>query len=235
MRLRRLGWAGIELEAGGERVVIDHLLDPGLFVHFLTEDADELVEPDRGSVRAALVTHLHRDHTDVAAIERAIGDDGLVLRPHPAAEPTKLDEVSCGESEQSLEESSLEVRPLAPGEAVELGPFTATALFASDGLGSPQVSWLVEADGAKVLHAGDTTWHGAWWNFVAAHGNVDLACLPGNGVSISYPGLGARGGRGRRDDSRAVGGRGPRARRRRPSADPLQPDIRVARPLPARH
>ena len=188
MRLRRLGWAGIELETDGETLVVDHLLDPGLFKHFMTDEADELVETDRGSVRAALVTHLHRDHTDVAAIERATGGDGLVLRPHPAAPATRLDDVSCGESEQALGESSLDVRPCSPGEAVEIGPFTATALFASDGLGSSQVSWLVEADGAKVLHGGDTTWHGAWWNFAAAHGNVDLACLPGNGVQISYPG-----------------------------------------------
>jgi L-ascorbate metabolism protein UlaG (beta-lactamase superfamily) len=188
MRLRRLGWAGIELEANGDRLVIDHLLDPGIFKSFLTEEADELVEPDRGSARAALLTHLHRDHTDVAAVERAVDPDGIVLRPTRPPEPTRLDELSCGESEEGLAASKLEVREFAPGDAVELGPFTATALFASDGLGSPQVSWLVEADGKKVFHGGDTTWHGAWWNFTAAHGHVDIACLPGNGVSVTYPG-----------------------------------------------
>ena len=172
----------------GRALVIDHLLDPGLFKHFLTDEADELVEPDSGAVRAALVTHLHRDHTDVAAIERATGADGLVLRPHPATAPTRLDDLSCGESERSLAECVVEVRACAPGDAVEIGPFTATALFASDGLGSPQVSWLVEADGLKVLHGGDTAWHGAWWNFVAAHGSPDIACLPGNGARVTYPG-----------------------------------------------
>lgn len=188
MRLRRLGWAGIEIEADGERLVIDHVIDPGLFTQFMTEEADELVETDPGSARAALLTHLHRDHTDVAAVERAVDPKGIVLRPHPAPAVTQLDELSCGESEKALEQSSLEVRSCAPGDTVEIGPFTATALFASDGLGSPQVSWLVEASGTKVLHAGDTTWHGAWWNVTAAHGNVDLAFLPGNGVQVSYPG-----------------------------------------------
>jgi len=188
MRLRRLGWAGIEIEAEGERLVVDHILDPGLFRQFMTDDADDLVETEAGSAGAALLTHLHRDHADVAAVERAVDPEGIVLRPHPAPTVTRLDELSCGESEEGLKATSLDVRACAAGDSVEIGPFTATALFASDGLGSPQVSWLVEAAGAKVLHGGDTTWHGAWWNIAAAHGTPDLACLPANGVNISYPG-----------------------------------------------
>ena len=31
MRIRRLEWAGIELYAGGERLVVDHMLDPGIW------------------------------------------------------------------------------------------------------------------------------------------------------------------------------------------------------------
>ena len=62
-----------------------------------------------------------------------------------------------------------------------------TALFASDGFGSPQVSWLIEADGERVIHGGDTLWHGAWWDVALAHGPIDIACLPANGAAVSFP------------------------------------------------
>jgi len=54
------------------------------------------------------------------------------------------------------------------GDAFDLGPFSVIALPASDGLGSPQVSWLIEADGKRVIHCGDTLRHGAWWDVVPA-------------------------------------------------------------------
>jgi L-ascorbate metabolism protein UlaG (beta-lactamase superfamily) len=79
------------------------------------------------------------------------------------------------------------VRSCLPGDVVEIAPFTITALPASDGLGSPQVSWLIKADSHSVLHAGDTLWHGGWWDVAPAHGPIDVACLPANGVEVNYP------------------------------------------------
>jgi L-ascorbate metabolism protein UlaG (beta-lactamase superfamily) len=98
-----------------------------------------------------------------------------------------LPRFATGEAEAALAGSSLKARVCEPGDSLGLGPFLVRALFASDGLGSPQVSWLIEADGCKLLHAGDTLWHGGWWDIVAAHGPIDFACLPGNGVEINYP------------------------------------------------
>lgn len=68
---------------------------------------------------------------------------------------------------------------MSPGEHRTLGPFTVTATFASDGLGSPQVGWVIEAAGQRVFHGGDTLWHGHWWQIAETHGPIDLACLPG--------------------------------------------------------
>ncbi len=188
MRLRRLGWAGIELEAHGERLVVDHLLDPGIFAHFYGEERDELITPEPG-VRAALVTHLHRDHTDLPAIQNVLAREAPVLRPKRRAVESSLDEVLTGEAEAAFAESQLEARQCEAGDTVELGAFFVTALFASDGLGSPQVSWLIEADDRKVFHGGDTMWHAAWWEIALAHGPIDVACLPANGVEIDYPQL----------------------------------------------
>ncbi|MGH2905924.1 MAG: MBL fold metallo-hydrolase [Solirubrobacterales bacterium] len=189
MRFRRLGWAGVELEAGGATLVIDHLIDPGILVHFMTDERDALIEPPSGSASAALVTHLHRDHTDVEAIERVLAPDGVVLRPPRPHDFNEHDKITVGESEEAFAASSLDVRELTAGDTLTVGPFTATAMFASDGLGSPQVSWVIEAEGTRIYHAGDTLWHGAWWGAALAHGPFDLAFLPANGVEISYPHL----------------------------------------------
>jgi L-ascorbate metabolism protein UlaG (beta-lactamase superfamily) len=187
MRLRRLGWAGIELEAGGTSLVIDHLVDPGIFKAFLGEPRDELIEPEPGRAAAALVTHLHRDHTDVAAIERALGGDGTVLRPASRPAGSELDEFATGEAEAALAGSGMDVRACAPGDSLEVGAFTVTALPASDGFGSPQVSWLVKAESMAVVHCGDTLWHGAWWEIAREHGPIDFAFLPANSAQVAYP------------------------------------------------
>jgi L-ascorbate metabolism protein UlaG (beta-lactamase superfamily) len=189
MKLRRLGWAGIELEARGEHLLVDHMLDPGIFAAFYSDERDQLVTPTPGGARAALVTHLHRDHTDVPAIERALSGDGVVLRPEPRSAPTEFDQIATGEAESAFHDSSLEVRACGIGDTVQTGPFSVTATFASDGLGSPQVSWLIEADEHTVFHGGDTLWHGCWWDIALAHGSIDIACLPANGVELNYPHL----------------------------------------------
>jgi L-ascorbate metabolism protein UlaG (beta-lactamase superfamily) len=187
MRLRRLGWAGLELEAEGDSIVVDHVLDPGIFSAFFGEPRDELVAPAPGRALAALITHLHRDHADVPAIERAVAGGGSVLRPAPKRAGSPLDEFATGDAEAALAASDLDVRPCAPGDSLEVGPFTVVVLPASDGLGSPQVSWLIKADEQAVLHAGDTLWHGGWWDVPLVHGPVDHAFLPANGAEVAFP------------------------------------------------
>jgi L-ascorbate metabolism protein UlaG (beta-lactamase superfamily) len=70
---------------------------------------------------------------------------------------------------------------------VTVGPFTCTALPAVDGLGDPQISWLVEAGGTRVLHLGDTVFHGAWWQMARRAGPFDIAFAPINGAVVNFP------------------------------------------------
>lgn len=187
MKLRRLGWAGIELESGGETLVIDHLIDPGILSHFFGEERDDLIEPADGAASAALVTHLHRDHTDAEAAARATGRGAPLLRPPRANDPDEHDQLTTGESESALTAIGFDQRELLPDDTLAVGPFEITAAFASDGLGSPQVSWIVESDGKRIYHGGDTVWHGAWWRAALRHGPFDAALLPANGAEIAYP------------------------------------------------
>jgi hypothetical protein len=84
MKITRLGWAGLELEVAGEIAVIDLLQSTEPMRQFMGEPHTELPPPSRsGTAALALVTHLHEDHTDAAAIAAALGPDGVLLRPAP--------------------------------------------------------------------------------------------------------------------------------------------------------
>jgi L-ascorbate metabolism protein UlaG (beta-lactamase superfamily) len=182
MELRRLGWSGFELTARGESLVIDAVTGSHPFF-----DGMEPVPPERTAL-AALVTHLHFDHTDVPAIEAAVGTAGRLLRPQPF-DGSADEAVFTQEQERALAGSGLDITVVRPWERHELGPFTVTAVPALDGLGDPQVSYVVEADGARFLHGGDTMFHSAWWLIAGRLGPVDVAMLPVNGAVVDAPHL----------------------------------------------
>jgi len=45
----------------------------------------------------------------------------------------------------------------------------------------------VSAYGKRILHAGDTLWHGYWWRTAEEHWPVDIALLPINVVLGPFP------------------------------------------------
>jgi L-ascorbate metabolism protein UlaG (beta-lactamase superfamily) len=186
MHLRRLGWSGFELIARGESLVIDTVTDSHPFL------SDHLREPrpvpPQQTALAALVTHLHFDHTEVPAIEAAVGPTGRLLRP-PPFDGSEEEAVFTADQERDLAESDLDVEVVRPWDRHEIGPFTVTAVPALDGLGDPQVSWVVEADGARFLHGGDTMFHSAWWLISGRLGPFDVVALPVNGAVVDAPHL----------------------------------------------
>jgi L-ascorbate metabolism protein UlaG (beta-lactamase superfamily) len=191
MQVRRLGWAGVEIEAGGATVVIDALRDPNATFAPLGAtpgevELPELVEPAAGRAVAALVTHLHRDHTDAAAIADALAPDAPVYEP-AASGGSDLENAALAQADAELRAAGVERRPMTPWQSATVDGFTVTALPAVDGLGDPQVSWLVEADGVRVLHLGDTVFHGYWWRMVQRHGPFDVVFLPINGARVEFP------------------------------------------------
>src|SRR3954453_21068497 len=167
MRLTWLGWAGVELAAAAATVGVGAVDDAGAVFGPLGERSAGTPLPDvvaatPGSAVAGLVTHLHRDHADAAALVRALSPGAPVLEP-PAGGGDTLEELALAQADGELAASRLDRRRLAPWESARAGPFTLTALPAVDGVGEPQVAWLAEADGVRVLHLGDTIYHGYWW------------------------------------------------------------------------
>jgi L-ascorbate metabolism protein UlaG (beta-lactamase superfamily) len=173
-----LGWAGLEIEADGVTVVID-----------LVEEAEPLRSsiPDgslvkaQGRATAALVTHLHSDHADPAALKRVLTPDGIVFRPEPMPGPW------TEPAETGL--SGMPTKIVAEWECTTVGPFELTAVPAVDGLGDPQLNWVVAAGGQRIFHGGDTMFHGHWWSIAARLGPFDAAFLPINGAAVALPHL----------------------------------------------
>ena len=185
MRIRRLGWSGLEVVQDGASLLVDYILDTSQLP--LRDDQQTFpaaAQPPRAV--AALLTHLHADHADPVALAAALRGRGPVLRPEAVAGSGPDAELTA-HAEAAFRTVDLDARIVEAWTSHEVGPFTLHALPAVDGFGDPQVSWIVEAGGRRVLHAGDTLFHGYWWRIARRHGPIDHVFLPINGALVDFP------------------------------------------------
>lgn len=165
VRIQRLAWAGVKLQLGEITLLIDPLARTDLWGLDL---GDKLVpiEIDTPQVRV-LITHLHGDHFDPVALSATLGDQGEILC---------FEDVAAAVASRGYR-----VQPLALFEPRLIGGFTVVPVPASDGFGIPQVSWVVTGGERRIIHCGDTLWHGSWWEIGKQYGPFDVAFLPING------------------------------------------------------
>jgi L-ascorbate metabolism protein UlaG (beta-lactamase superfamily) len=185
MQIRRLGWAGLELESDGHVALVDLLQDTDWIAGFVGEPRTELPGPSKPA-DLALVTHLHADHADPASLARALNTGAPVLRPAPGG-GGDLENAALELAERGFREHELATRVVEPWETIELGPFRISALPAADGSGDPQVSWMVSDGETTLIHCGDTLFHGWWWRAALRFGPIDFAFLPVNGAVLDFP------------------------------------------------
>jgi L-ascorbate metabolism protein UlaG (beta-lactamase superfamily) len=191
MEITWLGWAGFEIEAEGERVVIDPLADPGATFAPLGDEAGAaplppVVRANGAGALAGMVTHLHRDHADGAALAAALAPGAPVYEPRwPGGED--VENLALVQANLDLRDAKLARHEVGEWDRLEAGPFSLIALPAVDGTGDPQVAWLVEAEGRRVLHLGDTIFHGYWWRMAQRHGPFDVVLTPINGAVVRFP------------------------------------------------
>jgi L-ascorbate metabolism protein UlaG (beta-lactamase superfamily) len=80
----------------------------------------------------------------------------------------------------------LRVQPVELWEPVFMprsgADIVAFAVPASDGFGLVQTSWVMNCGGKRLIHCGDTLWHGEFWDIGRALGPFDIAFLPINGA-----------------------------------------------------
>ena len=172
LRAQRLAWAGVRLDTGTASLWLDPLADAEVWGPALK---DPLVPPtpERDRQRYVVVTHRHPDHFDPIAVRAALGDAGTLV----CAQETAT--IAAGRG--------FKLRVASLYEPILLGDdFTATAVPAVDGYGDPQVSWVIAGGGRRIIHCGDTLWHGAWWHIGRNLGPFDAAFLPINGAKFAW-------------------------------------------------
>lgn len=157
--IQRLDWAGVRIVYNQIELLIDVSappppLDPA---------------PKRSF---ALATHHHGDHFNPAVLSPLLGERGYaVLHADVAA---------------LVDQRALKLQTTALYEPVFFsrasGDFVAWCVPAADGFGDPQVSWIIDVGGRRIIHCGDTLWHGDWWKISRAYGPFDAAFMPINGA-----------------------------------------------------
>jgi L-ascorbate metabolism protein UlaG (beta-lactamase superfamily) len=165
--IERLTWAGIKWMSGGTTVFID-----AVGTDLWNGDAPEGLVPVTTDTRRryALVTHTHNDHFDVDTLKEVLGERGYVI---------------CHESEAAyIASRGLKVIAAKTWEPVLRGGFVFTAVPAEDGLGTHQVSWIVANSEHRIIHGGDSLWHGQWQTIGLQYGPFDVAFLPINGARV---------------------------------------------------
>lgn len=165
--VERLTWAGVKLVRGDTTLLIDavgtDLWDGGA--------PEGLVPVASDTARTyALLTHMHNDHFSVDTLRESLGARGYVI---------------CHEDDAAYVASrGLRVIPAVLYEPVFRGGFVITAVPAEDGLGDRQVNWVVADNTRRILHGGDTLWHGQWEKIGRHYGPFDVAFLPINGARV---------------------------------------------------
>jgi len=176
MQVRRLSWAGIEILAGGQRLLIDPLEHVSSFKQLLGGPLWPVIPvASTASETNALITHKHSDHFDVELLRHIVKEDGRVYCPEAMA--------------REVRGAGLAAVGMQPWKTIQIGAFEITAVPAVDWQGDDQVSWVVKHFDQQIFHGGDTIWHGSWWNIAKRFGGFDAAMLPVNGVVVQFPGM----------------------------------------------
>jgi len=173
--LRRLGWAGVEIRLAGTRLLIDALENVEQLEPVLGPPKRPLPPVETPAGTHALITHVHPDHYDRALMEQVAASGTVGCHSAVASELTR---------------DGIAAVPQELGRPRRIGPLTVTPVTSLDwrGTDSDQVAWIVEGAGSRIIHCGDTMWHGNWWQIARDHGPFDVAFLPVNGVIARFEG-----------------------------------------------
>ncbi|GGU87101.1 MBL fold metallo-hydrolase [Lentzea flava] len=175
LQVRRLGWAGVEVRLGTTTLLIDALENIEALEPVLGKPKWPLPAVDVPPGTHALITHLHPDHYDRELMLRVAGT-GTVGCHAPIAADLLGDGIIAISQEL--------------GRPRQIGELTVTPVASLDwrGTDSDQVAWVVEGAGRRIIHCGDTMWHGNWWQIARDHGPFDVAFVPVNGVIARFEG-----------------------------------------------
>jgi L-ascorbate metabolism protein UlaG (beta-lactamase superfamily) len=176
LSIQRLPWAGVFFETNNFTLAIDPLAkEPTASDTTLKTKhwgACENIEAD-----VVLITHTRADHYDVEVLRKILKPGGVI--------------VCAKESEATIQKNGFQTRSLDRYEIATFGPFDVTALPAVDGLGEPRTSFFIELDDIRMIHCGDTLWHGYWYKWATDYGPLTVTFVPISGALVEVPGVSA--------------------------------------------
>lgn len=179
MEIQKLNWAGLKLISQGKTILMDAVEDFSYYKPVLGDAVAELLKfSDHVQADYILFTHLHLDHFDKSVIKKCLKKDGKLI-VYAGLEPfvrKHLDDVEMVvlDLDETFTENGITFKPL----------------FAMDGVGEIQSSWIVEDATTKIFHGGDTIWHNQFWKMGKENPNIDFAFLPVNGVVVNFEVIG---------------------------------------------
>ncbi|AZB10939.1 MBL fold metallo-hydrolase [Chryseobacterium sp. G0162] len=175
MEIQKLNWAGIKLISQGKTVLMDAVEDFSYYKPVLGEAVDEVISfTDEIEADYILFTHMHLDHFDKSVVEKCLKKNG------------KLIVYSGLESVVRKIMGDIEMVVLNLNEVFTENSITFKPVFAMDGVGEIQSSWIVEDATTKIFHGGDTIWHNQFWKLGKENENIEYAFLPANGVVVNF-------------------------------------------------
>lgn len=179
MEIQKLNWAGIKLVSQNKTILIDAVEDFSYYKPVLGEAVEELLKfSDHLQADYILFTHLHLDHFDKSVIRKCLKKDGKLI-VYSGLEPLVRKLID-----------DVQMIVLNLDETFTDGNITFKPVFAMDGVGEIQSSWIVEDPTTKIFHGGDTIWHNQFWKLGKENPNIDYAFLPVNGVVVNFEVIG---------------------------------------------
>jgi L-ascorbate metabolism protein UlaG (beta-lactamase superfamily) len=173
MNIQKLNWAGIKLECGDKTILIDAVENFKPYYVVLGNPKTPIV-PFADSTKAdfILFTHLHLDHFDISVIEKCLKPDGKII---------------CYKKfEKTISKLNKPTVYLDNDEIFQENDIIIKSVFSLDGIGEEQTAWIVEYNGTKIFHGGDTIWHNQFWKLGKENLNIDFAFLPINGAVVNF-------------------------------------------------
>jgi L-ascorbate metabolism protein UlaG (beta-lactamase superfamily) len=177
MKIQKLNWAGLKIECNNKILLVDAVEDFTAYFGILGNPKTPLILFSSITKADYIVfTHLHLDHFDISVIEKCLKPAGKIiaykkLEKHIPALPNQVIYLDYNET---FKDDDINIK----------------SVFSLDGIGHDQTAWIIECNGFKIFHGGDTIWHNRFWELGKENPNIDFAFLPINGAIVNFQALG---------------------------------------------
>ncbi|MBK7290105.1 MAG: MBL fold metallo-hydrolase [Chitinophagaceae bacterium] len=173
MQIQKLSWAGIKVVCGNKTVLIDAVENFKPYLPVLGKPrSDVFIFSPTTTADYILFTHLHLDHFDMEVIDKCLKPEGKIIANKKLQHQIPVHNHECIflDVDQSITENGI----------------TFKSVFSLDGIGEEQTAWILDFNGTKIFHGGDTIWHNQFWKIGKENPDIDYAFLPVNGAVVNF-------------------------------------------------